>query len=1422
MGDQVAGMTCMMCGTIIPFVSADGLDYLAEFEDADPGETLPPECTCCGGTGEHADGHECYACDASGQRSAQAEGYPICAGHHGVPDEGPDSAKERYGDGFEHDVDPVYPNSIPPNTPGSARTTESSWEDVRDKAKRIRESGGVHIVSKHDNLVVGEVQGDHGTYTSEIDRNPGRDDIAYWSCTCEWNTYAWGRSGPWKKYEGRVCSHVYALELECLSRGMFGQPISEDKAASLEAAASAVIAMPSWRDRGAMPDAEAVIAPDISRDGRRYLVYTYSEPVARFPTLAEAKKYLEDIYGTLPWRVVGGDTDPHYDPVWGMTDMFNDASRYYVVDHLPRLGLSAHADFLSRQISSAEYGHVDPDRLGQCYALAGRYIIDHYGSDLALVHGTIQGFGAPPLDHAWVRFPDGRVWEPATNTIYSPGDFQVLFNPQEVQTYSGKEAMSKMVDTGHFGPWDRDITSAYLDAPGGTIYRGLRVDPGDDFYAAFKVYEDESEVSERRSAKAGEILLDKIAATHMGVHWTERPEFACGAAAAGGTGAWGELRVVIEATYDPSDVEPEGSDAYGLGGVWMDSKTEAEVLIKPGADLDVTGVWVPYENIGGGAPQVVSVDRCPRQNWVGGPWANILAQPEQRQAAIQASKKVASLSAEVLDESEVAGWRKFTSTQEFLDFCRQVLDTELGVWVRIEDGWLPAPKLNDGILAEAAWVEDGQYAYIGWSVAGWNVGVALHECAHVIAGFQGVDDGHGPHFQAICDRLEDAWSSQRVTADIHDTTTFYREGWQFVDDLLKSDPGVDLDALLEQFTILRDSVEVGSPKYQGAEGAIGRLTYQRIVHNLPGKIASGSDLRAAAQALLTMAQRNEPDTTTFLEGEAAAHGGELEGLEFKIKSLDSLLRKMQAEAHEFDNDAGMTAANMSDSLRYTMVLDPNSYTQAVEDVISDMQGGRYRVTVKNYWEKGDAYQGINCACITPMGHPFELQFHTPDSLDVKENKVHPIYEQWRVLPDSDPHKAELAYQMRDISDSIPVPSGVLSIPTLTRQPMPVAAALAPAAYKLLTTVQGSRPTTLVRMLPNSAVEVYKDGQWVSDSEYGRYFFLGEPRADDVTPEQAQEFIDGLSKTSAADDDDDPSPEAAGLILKALDTGRILMIQRSFDDGTDEEDPNAGLWEAPGGHIDDEDDTPLDAAVREWEEETGQEFPGGDLATSWDSDNGVYRAYVITIPSEADVDFSAERSIQNPDGDYFESVAWWEIDHAEQNPALRPECKDWDWDSVRQAGGDTMTDSSDNDKTAAAAPAFAAQVDGVRMVLFIGSDGNIRNDAGNVIDPSRITHPNYNPVAGLIPGQATVARNEWDMGLDGTEGQEESVRQAMLRVALKDFSPVERQQILDEGKGVLTSNFDRLDLTGTHYEQLAAAEDDPDEFWGLGTTPARDR
>ena len=128
------------------------------------------------------------------------------------------------------------------------------------------------------------------------------------------------------------------------------------------------------------------------------------------------------------------------------------------------------------------------------------------------------------------------------------------------------------------------------------------------------------------------------------------------------------------------------------------------------------------------------------------------------------------------------------------------------------------------------------------------------------------------------------------------------------------------------------------------------------------------------------------------------------------------------------------------------------------------------------------------------------------------------------------------------------------------------------------------------------------------------------------------------------------PYVGGLMVRAGDTGRVLMLQRAIT----EDDPAAGRWEPPGGHAE-PGETLLQAALREFSEETGCVTPRGTLAGSWDAANGIYRGFVLTVPSEAVVDIEGGRDqVVNPDGDSFEALAWFDPAQFADNPSMRDE------------------------------------------------------------------------------------------------------------------------------------------------------------------------
>ena len=158
-----------------------------------------------------------------------------------------------------------------------------------------------------------------------------------------------------------------------------------------------------------------------------------------------------------------------------------------------------------------------------------------------------------------------------------------------------------------------------------------------------------------------------------------------------------------------------------------------------------------------------------------------------------------------------------------------------------------------------------------------------------------------------------------------------------------------------------------------------------------------------------------------------------------------------------------------------------------------------------------------------------------------------------------------------------------------------------------------------------------------------------------------------------------SVSVAGIAIKAEDTGRVLLLQRSMDD---EKDPARGDWEFPGGHLEDGED-PYTGGKREWCEETGAKFPEGHVAGNWLS-GGIYQGFCVVVPTEDSVEINSDhedRHVLNPDdpdGDGIEVVAWWEIEDLPKNPAVRKEVKDGtDWKMLEDAT--TSTDDPEDRK-----------------------------------------------------------------------------------------------------------------------------------------------
>ena len=180
-----------------------------------------------------------------------------------------------------------------------------------------------------------------------------------------------------------------------------------------------------------------------------------------------------------------------------------------------------------------------------------------------------------------------------------------------------------------------------------------------------------------------------------------------------------------------------------------------------------------------------------------------------------------------------------------------------------------------------------------------------------------------------------------------------------------------------------------------------------------------------AEELHQRAAEEEPAVTAFLKTMESEHA-HLEGLEYRLKSIPSLCRKILLLAHKNGETPEEAKSRIGDALRYTLIIEDPFYTAVTKETLDSIINKGYTLTeFENYWANdARAYQGINCNLACPNGMIFELQFHTPISYETKGEKTHVYYE---IIRDenSSPEEKEKARQKHDaLFAMIPVPEGV--------------------------------------------------------------------------------------------------------------------------------------------------------------------------------------------------------------------------------------------------------------------------------------------------------------------------------------------------------------------------------------------------------------
>lgn len=288
-----------------------------------------------------------------------------------------------------------------------------------------------------------------------------------------------------------------------------------------------------------------------------------------------------------------------------------------------------------------------------------------------------------------------------------------------------------------------------------------------------------------------------------------------------------------------------------------------------------------------------------------------------------------------------------------------------------------------------------------------------------------------------------ATSVKRVTATVNadgNRVDFHvQNGADGKAHVVTTDAGVDTGVLVETLRKLDAGEAINRPSAPPANPKPGSATAP------PAPAAPGAPAPAVpahdqqhsvadvAQQLLDQAEKAETTVSSDLVSLVGEQGGTMAGFENRLKKIDRIAQKLEQKAHEKGITPQEYASKMADTLRYTAVIDSGNHATGVQGVLTALTDRGYQLDpleVENNWAN-PIYHGININLQTPDGYTFELQFHTTESLDVK-NRNHALFAQARQLTTSAAEKERLNLEMEQNIQGLAIPDRIFQVGTLVK------------------------------------------------------------------------------------------------------------------------------------------------------------------------------------------------------------------------------------------------------------------------------------------------------------------------------------------------------------------------------------------------------
>jgi hypothetical protein len=159
-------------------------------------------------------------------------------------------------------------------------------------------------------------------------------------------------------------------------------------------------------------------------------------------------------------------------------------------------------------------------------------------------------------------------------------------------------------------------------------------------------------------------------------------------------------------------------------------------------------------------------------------------------------------------------------------------------------------------------------------------------------------------------------------------------------------------------------------------------------------------------------------------------------LHWRLKEIDSTQVKIQKYARDRNLTFTEASEQISDSLRYTYIVDEDDYVRAIQEVMERFAELGYKNNKFDpAWLLRPDYKGLNINLVSPQGVRMEMQFHTARSFEVKNGINHDLYKKFEKLSKAKQAGKEgqaLQAEMLANSSAVPVPQNIQFLDDLAK------------------------------------------------------------------------------------------------------------------------------------------------------------------------------------------------------------------------------------------------------------------------------------------------------------------------------------------------------------------------------------------------------